>query len=152
MNNIDDYRNGENLSNSCDINKKNMSNYRTVSLEDCESSNAIMTDGTSEESSTNLTQTAVNSDMTSELQCETFSSADDTSETRTETSLKPESDSRVLLRRKQNVRDRKDNTGSITGKPPRPDSCRPNSVSKVPIVIKRRRRIQICLILITVYI
>lgn len=133
MNNIDDYRNRENLSNSCDINKKNMSNYRTVSLEDCESSNAIMTDGTSEESSTNLTQTAVNSGMTSELQCETFSSADDTSETRTETSLKPESDSRVLLRRKQNVRDRKDNTGSITGKPPRPDSCRPNSVSKVPI-------------------
>ena len=133
MNNIDDYRNGENLSNSCDINKKNMSNYRTVSLEDCESSDAIMTDGTSEESSTNLTQTAVNSGMTSELQCETFSSADDTSETRTEMPLKPESGSRVLLRRKQNVRDRKDNTGSITGKPPRPDSCRPNSVSKVPI-------------------
>lgn len=131
----DEHRNEENLSNSCDINKENMSNYRTVSLADCESSDAIMTDGMSEESATNLTQnsfvsqTAVNSGMTSELQCESFSSADDT----TETPLKPESGSRVLLRRKQNVKDRKDNTGSLTGKPPRPDSCRPNSVSKVPI-------------------
>lgn len=131
----DEHRNEENLSNSCDINKENMSNYRTVSLADCESSDAIMTDGMSEESATNLTQnsfvsqTAVNSGMTSELQCESFSSADDT----TETPLKPESGNRVLLRRKQNVKDSKDNTGSLTGKPPRPDSCRPNSVSKVPI-------------------
>lgn len=133
LNDTDECKNDENLSNSCDISKKNMSNYRTVSLEDCESSDAIMTDGTSAESSTNLTQTAVNSGMTSELQCEMFSSADNTSETRTDTPLKPESGSKVLLRRKQNVRDRKDNTGSITGKPPRPDSCRPKSVSKVPI-------------------